>query len=200
MKHLFKTTALFFLFFQLYAGEGYKVGDKATDFDLKNVDEKNVSMVNYPDAKGFIIVFTCNHCPYAKMYEDRIIALNKMYASKGYPVIAINPNDPTNYPDDSYENMQKRAKEKKYSFPYLVDATQEIAAAYGAAKTPHIYILQKNQSDLTVKYIGAIDDNSSDASKVKVKYVEDALNELLTGKEVTTNFTKAIGCSIKWKE
>lgn len=178
---------------------GYNVGDKATDFSLKNVDGKMVSMADYKDAKGFIIVFTCNHCPYAKAYEDRIIALNAKYASLGYPVIAINPNDPTQVKEDSYENMQARAKAKNYTFPYVIDESQKIARAYGAAHTPHAFVLQKSGNDYLVKYIGAIDDNSDDASAVKVKYVEDAVNSLLAGKPVSTPSTKAIGCGIKWR-
>ena len=178
---------------------GYNVGDKATDFKLKNTDGKMVSLADFKDAKGFIVVFTCNHCPFAKAYEDRIIALNNKYASLGYPVIAINPNDPTQVDADSYANMQQRAKDKSYTFPYLVDETQNIAHAYGAAHTPHVFVLQKSGNDNVVKYIGAIDDNSDDASAVKQKYVEDAVNALLAGKPVPTSSTKAIGCSIKWK-
>ncbi len=179
---------------------GYKVGDKAADFKLKNVDAKVVSMADYKDAKGIIVVFTCNHCPFAVKYESRIMDLDKKYKSKGYPVIAISPNDPTIVPDDSYENMQKLAKDKKYSFPYLIDETQETAKAYGATKTPHVYILQKEKDAYVVKYIGAIDDNADDAAAVKEKYVENAIANLLTGKPVTPETTKAIGCGIKWKK
>jgi peroxiredoxin len=178
---------------------GYKVGDKAKDFKLKNVDGKMVSLSDYKSAKGFIVVFTCNHCPYAKAYEQRIMDLDKKYASQGYPVIAISSNDKSIQPADSYENMQARAKEKNYTFPYLYDESQEIAKAYGAQRTPHVYILTKKGNDLIVQYIGAIDDNSEDASAVKTKYVENALSEIKAGKLVTTNFTKAIGCTIKWK-
>jgi peroxiredoxin len=179
--------------------EGYKVGDKAMDFKLKNIDGKMVSFADYKDAKGFIVVFTCNHCPFAKAYEDRIIALDNKYKSKGYPVIAINPNDPNAVQEDDYKTMQDRAKAKNYSFPYLVDETQNIAKTYGATRTPDVYVLQKNGNDFTVQYIGAIDDNSDDASAVKVKYVENAVDALLAGKTVNPSSTKAIGCGIKWK-
>jgi peroxiredoxin len=179
---------------------GYKPGDSAEDFKLKNVDGKEVTLAGYKDAKGFIIVFTCNHCPFAKAYEQRILDLDKKYAAQGYPVIAINPNDPIAYPDDSFENMVKRAKEKKYTFPYLMDETQEVAKKYGALKTPHVYILKKDKDTLKVEYIGAIDDNSEDANQVKNKYAETALNELLAGKPVTVKETKAIGCGVKWKK
>ena len=181
-------------------GEGYKVGDYATDFSLQNIDGKKVSLSQYKDAKGFIVVFTCNHCPYSKMYEDRIIELNNKYADKGYPVIAINPNDGEKQPEDSFENMQKRAKEKGFNFPYLHDASQKVTTAYGASRTPHVYILNKDKKGYVVEYIGAIDNNHKDAAQADQKYVEDAVNQLLTGKKPKTNFTKAVGCTIKWKE
>jgi peroxiredoxin len=179
--------------------QGYQVGDKATDFKLKNIDGKQVALADFKDAKGFIVVFTCNHCPFAIAYEDRINALDQKYASKGYPVIAINPNDAVAYPDDNFDKMVERAKEKKFTFPYLVDDSQSIAKTFGATKTPHIYVLQKSKKDLVVKYIGAIDDNSKDAAAVKEKYVETAVDQLLAGQEVAVKETKAIGCSIKWK-
>lgn len=179
---------------------GYKVGDKAIDFKLKNIDSKQISLADYKDAKGFIVVFTCNHCPFAVAYEDRVNALNQKYASQGYPVIAINPNDAAAYPDDNFDNMIVRAKEKNFTFPYLQDESQKIALTYGATKTPHVYVLQKSNADLIVKYIGAIDDNSKDASAVKEKYVEGAVDQLLKGKAVTVTSTKAIGCGIKWKK
>jgi peroxiredoxin len=179
---------------------GYKPGDKASDFKLKNVDNKMVSMADYKDAKGIIVVFTCNHCPFAKKYESRIMDLDKKYKSKGFPVIAISPNDPTIEAEDSFENMQKRAKEKGYTFPYLIDETQTTAKEYGATKTPHVYLLQKEKDTYVVKYIGAIDDNCDDISAVKEKYVENAIANITTGKPVNPDNTKAIGCGIKWKK
>ena len=178
---------------------GYKVGDNAADFKLKNVDGKMVSLADYKDAKGFIVIFTCNHCPFAQAYEERIIALHKKYASQGFPVIAINPNDKNVAPDDSFEKMADRAKEKGFTFPYLYDESQQNARTYGATRTPHVFVLNKDKK-LTVEYIGAIDDNTDDASAVKTKYVENAVDELLSGKKVSTNFTKAIGCTIKWRK
>jgi peroxiredoxin len=179
------------------AVSGYEIGDMATDFKLKNVDNKMVSLADYKDAKGFIVIFTCNHCPYAVAYEDRIIALDKKYKKLGYPVIAINPNNPEVQPQDSFELMQVRAKEKKFTFPYLFDEGQHIYPQYGATKTPHVYVLQKTKTGNEVKYIGAIDDNHSDEKAVKVKYVEAAVDALLKNQEVATKTTKAIGCSIK---
>lgn len=122
--------------------KGYNLGDKATDFSLKNIDGKMVSFESYKNAKGFIIVFTCNECPFAKMYEDRLIALNNEYAPKGYLVIAINPNSPENVSED-YVAMQTRAKEKGFTFPYLVDEGQKIYPQFGALRTPHIFLLDK---------------------------------------------------------
>lgn len=176
---------------------GYEIGDVATDFSLKNIDNKKVSLKDYKDAKGFIVIFTCNHCPYAVAYEDRIVALDKKYKKLGYPVIAINPNNPEKNKDDSFDKMIVRAKEKGFTFPYLFDEGQKIYPQYGATKTPHVYILEKTAKGNIVKYIGAIDDNYEDEKDVKVKYVEDAVNSLLKGKEVEVKTTKAIGCSIK---
>lgn len=176
---------------------GYEIGSIATDFSLKNVDNKNVSLKDYKDAKGFIVIFTCNHCPFAVAYEDRIIDLDKKYKKLGYPVIAINPNNPEKQKDDSFDKMKVRAKEKGFTFPYLFDDGQKIYPQYGATKTPHVYILQKTDKGNVVQYIGAIDDNHSDASAVKQKYVEVAVDALLKNQEVKVKTTKAIGCSIK---
>lgn len=153
--------------FTIKPSQGYKIGDVATDFKLENIDGTMVSLSDFEDAKGFIITFTCNTCPYAIAYEDRVEALNKKYASKGYPVIAIMPNNTTIKPGDNMEAMQKRAKEKGFTFPYLIDAEQDIYPQYGATKTPHIYVLQKTKKGNIVKYIGAIDDNFQDANAVK---------------------------------
>jgi peroxiredoxin len=183
-----------------FSTTGYKPGDSAQGFKLKNVDGKFVSTDDYKGAKGFIVVFTCNHCPYAKANEQRIMNLDKKYASKGYPVLAINPNDALDYPEDSFENMAKRSKEKNYTFPYLLDDTQEVAKRFGALKTPHVYLLKKAGKDLKVVYVGAIDDNTEDEEQVKTRYVENAINEIESGKAVSVKETKAIGCGIKWKK
>jgi peroxiredoxin len=184
----------------LSAVDGYQVGSIASDFELKNVDGKMVSMADYPDSKGFVIVFTCNHCPYAVAYQERIIEIDKKYKSKGYPVIAINPNDPEIVPGDSFEAMKIRSEEKGYTFPYLFDAKQEVYKAYGATRTPHIFLLQKNAGgEPVVKYIGAIDDNFQDPAAVQQRYLQNALDNLLAGVQPDPSFTKAIGCTIKAK-
>lgn len=179
--------------------KGYKINEKVTDFSLKNIDGEMVSLNSDKNAKGYIVVFTCNHCPYAKLYEDRIIALDKKYRSKNYPVLAINPNDVKKQPDDSYEKMQERAKEKGFTFPYVLDESQEVAKAFGATRTPHVYILQKEGADFVLKYIGAIDDNPQNANDVEEKFVENALEALISNKKDFKKETRAIGCTIKWK-
>jgi peroxiredoxin len=179
------------------ASAGYKIGDLATDFSLLNIDGKMVSLSDFPNAKGFVVVFTCNHCPFAVATEDRIIALDKAYKNQGYPVIAINPNNPEAYPSDNFENMKIRAEEKGFTFPYLVDEGGKIYPQYGATKTPHVYLLQKTKKGNEVAYIGAIDDNARDASAVTTHYLADAIDALIAGKKPTVRETKAIGCSIK---
>jgi len=176
---------------------GYEVGDIATDFKLENIDGKMVSLADFKEAKGFIVIFTCNTCPYAVAYEDRVEALNEKYADKGYPVIAIMPNNTKVKPGDRMEAMKARAKAKGFTFPYLMDEGQKIYPQYGAKKTPHVYILQKTKNGNQVKYIGAIDDNYQDANAVNQKYVEDAVDALLEGRDIKETHTRAIGCSIK---
>ena len=178
-------------------GDGYKIGDIAEDFSLENIDGKMVSLSDYKDAKGFIVTFTCNTCPYAVMYEDRIIALDKKYTPKGYPVIAIMPNNTSIKPGDNMDAMKQRAASKGFTFPYLIDAKQEVFPKFGATRTPHVFILDKTESGLVVEYIGAIDDNYKDASAVNTKYVENAVDALIEGNEVLQKETRAIGCSIK---
>jgi peroxiredoxin len=176
---------------------GYQVGDTATDFRLKNVDGQLYSLSDIPNAKGYIVVFTCNVCPYAKGYEQRIIELHQKYAPQGYPVVAINPNDPAVQSGDSFEEMQKLAKEHTYPFLYLFDERQEVYPVYGATKTPHVFLLDKNR---VVKYIGAIDDSPEDAAGVEVPYLANAIEALKMGKEPDPSVTRAIGCGIKRKK
>jgi peroxiredoxin len=197
---IMKKTSLFLaLLFIAAAGfsQGYSVGDKASDFRLKNVDGSYVSLSDYPDAKGFIIVFSCNHCPYVVAYEDRMISLNNKYAPKGFPLIAINPNDSVVQPQDSFTAMKVRAKEKGFTFPYLLDSKQSVYPKYGATRTPHVYLLERVGSDLKVAYIGAIDDNHRDANQVNDDFLANAIDALLVGKRPEPAFTRAIGCTIK---
>jgi len=196
------STALLVLFISAFAlnnmtQKGYGIGDLADDFSLKNIDNSMVSLADYKDAKGFIVTFTCNTCPFAVLYEDRIQALNEKYGSQGYPVIAIMPNNTDVKPGDNMQAMKQRAQEKGFTFPYLIDKRQKVYPKFGATKTPHIYVLEKTKKGNVVKYIGAIDDNHEDASAVKIKFVENAVDALLKGEEVMQKETKAIGCSIK---
>lgn len=185
--------------FTINESKGYKVGDVASDFKLKNVEGNIVSLANFKEAKGFIVVFTCNMCPYSVANENRLIALDKKYKEKGYPVIAINPNDPKVSKGDDFESMKIRAKEKGFSFPYLFDEYQKVYPMYGATKTPHVYILNKKEDKLIVEYIGAIDDSSRDEANVSERFVENSVEALLKGKKIIKNYTRAIGCSIKDK-
>lgn len=175
----------------------YKIGDKATDFKLKNVDDSMVSLSDFEQAKGFIVVFTCNSCPVSVANEDRIIALDNKYKAQGFPVIAINPNNPESSSGDSFEKMKVRAKEKGFTFPYLLDDGQKIYPQYGATKTPHVFVLNKEKGDYIVRYIGSIDDSARDANSATTPYVENAVDALLAGTEIETASTRAIGCSIK---
>jgi peroxiredoxin len=181
--------------FTVKTEKGYKVGDTIEDFTLKNIDDKMVSLSNYQGAKGFIIIFTCNMCPYSVANEDRIIALDAKYKSKGYPVISINPNDPKVSIGDSFEDMKVRAAEKGFTFPYLFDEGQKVFPKFGASKTPHVYIV--NALAMKVEYIGAIDNSSRNPDAVSEKYVENVIDALLAGKKPTKTETRAIGCSIK---
>lgn len=177
----------------------YEIGDKVMDFKLKNIDGKTVALSDYKISKGVIVIFDCNTCPYSKAYNDRIIALNKKYSSQGFPLVAINANDPQISPGDSFEEMAAYAKRKKYDFPYLVDETQEVARAFGATNTPHVFVLKRDGNDFSVAYIGTVDNNSRNASAASKKYVEDAVEALIAGQPVPTPTTKAIGCTIKWR-
>jgi len=174
--------------------QGYKVGSKVEDFSLKNVDGTMVSLSDYSYEEGVVVIFTCNHCPYAVAYEDRIINLHKKYSEKGFPVLAINPNDPEVQPDDSFEKMVERAEDKEFPFKYVFDENQEVYPKFGATRTPHCYLIDK---DMRVRYIGAIDDNYKSEDAVEKTYLEDAIDALLSGKNPDPSFTKAIGCTIK---
>ena len=185
--------------------KGYAVGDEARDFTMTNINGEIVTLSEMTDAegnpaKGHIVVFTCNTCPWAKLYEDRLIALSAKYLPLGYPVVAVNPNDPDRSPGDSFDAMVERADEKGFNFPYLVDETQEVTRTYGATKTPHLFVLEKVGDKRIVRFIGAIDDKPQSAESAQVKYVEEAVDQLLEGKAVSTPTSKAIGCTIKWKK
>jgi len=175
------------------------IGDKAPNFNLKNIDGKKYSFDNILDAngnepKGFVVVFTCNTCPYAEANEQRLIDLHNNYSPKGYPVVAIQPNDPALKPGDSFEAMKKNAKEKGFPFLYLFDEGQEVFPKYGATKTPEVFLVDANR---IVRYHGAVDDSPRNGDNVKEKFVEQAIKAIDAGKDPSTTTTKAVGCGIK---
>ncbi len=172
-------------------------GSKAFDFNLPGVDGNSHSLSEFKDKKAVIIIFSCNHCPYVQAYEDRIIQIQKDYESKGVQVIAINSNEDINHPDDSFENMVKRAKEKKFNFPYLRDGSQDVAKSYSATHTPHLFLFDEKRE---LCYTGKMDDNWQEPNKVKHTYLRDALDAILSGKKIPQAQTFAIGCTIKWKK
>jgi peroxiredoxin len=184
---------------EILQSAGYQVGDAVANFKLKNVDGRIISLADFSSSKGVIVIFTSNHCPFAKAYEDRVIALNNKYASQGFPVIAINPSDPGTHVDDSFEKMRERASSKGYNYPYLVDEMQTTAKAFGAARTPQVYVISRSNGRFIVQYIGMIDDNPQDPAGATKFYVEEAVSNLIGGKPVVTMSTKPIGCAIKWR-
>ena len=172
------------------------INHKAVDFDLPGVDGKNHSLKGLKDKKAVVVIFSCNHCPYVQAYEDRIIDIQRDYADRGVQIVAINSNETDDHPDDSFENMAKRAKEKNFNFLYLRDESQAVARAYGATHTPHIYLFDQNRE---LRYTGKIDDNWKEPEKVQRKFLREALDAVLAGKTVPEPETFAIGCTIKWK-
>jgi peroxiredoxin len=174
-------------------------GQTAPDFALINVNNKQVSFKDYPNAKGFIVVFTCNTCPYSKAYEQRINELNEKYAAKGFPVIAINPNDPNASPGDSFEKMKEHAKSSKFNFPYLYDKDQDITTRYGAKSTPHVFLINKTTNGNIIEYTGAIDNDTPNTNSNKTNFLDEAVGALLKNEKPGRQVTKAIGCSVKWK-
>ena len=173
-----------------------KSGDKALPFNLPGVDGTNHSLREYSEKKAVALVFSCNHCPYVRAWEDRMVEVQADYASRGVQLVAINSNDAVKYPEDSFEKMKERAREKKFNFPYLRDESQEVAKAYGAERTPEVFLFDKNG---TLRYHGVIDDNYDDPRAVKIRYLREALDAVLTGTQPKTTETKPVGCTIKWK-
>lgn len=200
LKNLFILSTLVLSSLYLNA-QPITVGSEAPNFALKNVDESIVSLSDYANEKGVMVIFSCNPCPYVKAYEDRMIELHNEFAPQGYPVVFINPNDPIAQPADSFEKMKERAAAKNYPFPYLVDDDQKIYPAYGATRTPEVFLL-KNDGDgnFIVMYTGTIDDNYKDASQVSEQYAANAVRALIAGNNPDPATTVAIGCSIKPKQ
>ena len=175
--------------------ETLPIGSKGPDFSLPATDGSTYSLDSFAGKKALVISFTCNHCPYAQAYDDRFIDLANEFASKEVAFLAINPNDELNYPDDSFEKMKERAAEKNFPFPYLRDESQEVAKAYGAVCTPHLFVLD---GDHNLAYEGRIDDNWQEPSAATAHDLRDAIEALTTGSPVPSPNTNPMGCSIKW--
>lgn len=176
--------------------EPLKIGEPAPDFNLPGTDGKNYCLNSFNDKTGLIVIFSCNHCPYVMAYEDRIICVQADYKEKGIQVVAINSNDSSAYPEDSFENMKLRAQKKLFNFPYLRDETQELAKSFGATHTPEIFLFDKERK---LAFHGKIDDNWNDEKNIRNKYLRNALDEMLAGEAISMPETFTIGCTIKWK-
>jgi peroxiredoxin len=173
------------------------LGSKAPDFgDLQGADGNRYSLRSFDGKPVLVVAFTCNHCPYAVAYEDRMVAIQRDYAGEGVQLVAINANDDKAYPEDGYPEMVERAKQKGFNFPYVRDLDQKAAEAYGAVCTPHVFAFDK---DRKLRYRGRIDD-SRDASRVKSNDLRNALDDMLAGRSVREPETRPFGCSIKWME
>jgi len=173
-----------------------KIGDGVIPFDLPGVDGKQHSYADYRGKSAVAVIFSCNHCPYVRAWEDRIVQIQADYSGKGVQLVAINSNDVSKYPDDSFPKMKERAREKHFNFPYLYDETQKLARAYGAERTPEVFLFDGSG---TLRYHGMIDDNYDDPSAVRAKYLRDALDAVLNGKPPPVAETRPVGCTIKWK-
>lgn len=173
-----------------------QIGQKAPDFNLSGVDGESYCLDSFTGKKALVVIFTCNHCPYAQAYEDRIKELQLDYGSKGVQVVAICSNDSVQYADDSFENMKLRARQKSFNFPYLHDETQMTAKLYGARCTPHAFLLDQNR---VLKYKGRIDDNWQSPKDVSRQDLREAMDAVLSGKLIAIFETSPMGCSIKWK-
>jgi peroxiredoxin len=172
------------------------IGGKAIPFSLPGVDDQEHALADYAGKEAVVVVFSCNHCPYVRAWEDRMVQTQADFAGKGVQLIAINSNDADNYPDDSFPKMRERAQQKGFNFPYLFDKSQEVARLYGAERTPEFFVFDKAG---VLTYHGALDDNYEDPGAVKSQYLSDALEAVLAGQSPSTAETPAVGCTIKWK-
>ncbi len=173
-----------------------RIGDRILPFRLPGTDGRMHAVEDYADRAVLVVIFSCNHCPYVQAWEDRMIALQRAYADRGVQFLLINSNDPEQYPEDSFPRMKERAEQKGYPFPYLYDETQEVARAYGAERTPEVFVFDRER---VLRYHGAIDDNYEDPNAVKHHYLRDALEAVLAGREVPVSETRPVGCTIKWR-
>jgi peroxiredoxin len=175
-------------------------GQTINDFQLLSTSGTNFKLSDNANAKGYIVVFTSNNCPFAKLYPERLKALNKKYEPLGIPLVCIRSTDTTVMDEDVYEKMIELTKREQFNFPYLVDGDQEVAAQFHADKTPHAFVIWKENEQWVVKYSGAIDDNGAEEKKVKHRYVAEAVDALLGGKEVAIKKTASVGCGIHYRK
>ena len=197
---LLKNIFLFIITFFLLSFYSFKPNEKEIKFfKLKNVDNKMVSLSDYKDAKGFIVVFTCNKCPMAKLYTNRLNKINDKYKKQGIYLLAINSMDTLAYAEETFKLMQKKAKNDKLTVPYLQDKKQTVAKQFSATHTPQAYIIWKNGNNkFTIKYQGAIDDNAS-KPELANNLLTNSIDELLAGKTVSNPKTESFGCRIYYR-
>ncbi len=172
------------------------VGDAAPRFRLPATDGRTYGLDDFRTSPLLLVVFSCNHCPYAQAWEGRLIELAKEFSPRGLATVVINPNDADSYPDDSFERMRERAVQKAYPFPYLRDETQEVAHAYGALVTPHPYLFDRQRK---LVYQGRIDDDWEAPRKVRQRYLREAILAALVERSPSPSSTSVLGCSVKWK-
>lgn len=173
------------------------IGESAPDFALPGVDDRTWSLSDFAGKPALAVIFSCNHCPYVIAWESRLVGLHDRFADRGFRIVAINSNEDSNYPQDSFENMKVRARERGFPFPYLRDDDQSVATAFGAERTPHVFLFD---SERKLRYIGAVDDNYKDPAGVSETWLADAIEALLDGGPVPQAETQAVGCSIKWRQ
>lgn len=180
---------------RLKMSETLHAGDPAPDFSLPGVDGQTYSLQDFAAKPVLVVIFSCNHCPYVQAYEDRLLAVQRDYADRGVQLVAVNSNDDANYPEDGFEQMVARAHARAYNFPYLRDASQEVARAYGATHTPQLFVFDRSRR---LRYTGKIDDNWQRPQAVARRYLREALDAVLQEREPAEPMTHAIGCTIKW--
>lgn len=181
----------------LQRSNGMPVGTEAPRFALPGTDGRTYALEDFADAKALVVVFTCNHCPYAKAAEDRLVALQREYGERGAQLVAINPNDDHRHPEDGFDAMVARAREKGFNFPYLRDESQDVARAYDAACTPDVFVFGP---DRKLVYNGRIDDSWQDAAKVTRQDLRDVIEATLAGRApALPDVVPSMGCSIKWR-
>ena len=206
MKRFVYLSSVIITFFCLTAFSGNKSqpilhsGNVVSDFTLQNVNGKMVSTKDYKDAKGFVVIFSCIHCPFGKLYHERLLRLNAKYSKLHVPLLLVNSTDTAMFAEESMKNMATLSKEKKYEFPFLFDPSQKVAKDFKAEKTPHAFVIWKENSKWVIKYSGAIDDNGAHPEWVKKPYVTNALDELLAGKKVSVEEGQSIGCAIHYRK